>query len=68
MLTLLLMALAADPVSNPVDRGVSEALARERAALKRERVRLNRLESELETRTEASGADARFKPSWPQNG
>src|SRR5918911_4363997 len=32
MLTLLLMALAADPVSNSVDRGVSEALARERAA------------------------------------
>src|SRR6266550_811032 len=32
MLTLLLMALAADAVSNPVDRGVSEALARERAA------------------------------------
>ena len=31
MLTLLLMALAAD-VSNPVNRGVSEALARERAA------------------------------------
>jgi len=26
------MALAADPVSNPVDRGVAEALARERAA------------------------------------
>ena len=32
MLSLLLMALAADPVSNSVDRGVSEALARERAA------------------------------------
>jgi aminopeptidase N len=32
MLTLLLMALAADPASNSVDRGVSEALARERAA------------------------------------
>src|SRR5436190_7421416 len=32
MLTLLLMALAADPVSNPVDRGVAEALARGRAA------------------------------------
>jgi len=32
MFTLLLMALAADPVSNSVDRGVSEALARERAA------------------------------------
>ena len=31
MLSLLLMALAADPVSNSVDRGVSEALARERA-------------------------------------
>jgi aminopeptidase N len=31
MLTLLLMALAADPISTPVDRGVSEALARERA-------------------------------------
>jgi aminopeptidase N len=32
MLTLLLMALAADPLSNSVDRGVSEALARERTA------------------------------------
>src|SRR5436190_17110923 len=32
MLSLLLMALAADPVSNSVDRGVSEALARERAS------------------------------------
>ena len=32
MLTLLLMALAAGPLSDSVDRGVSEALARERAA------------------------------------
>src|SRR5437870_1659430 len=32
MLTLLLMALAAGPLSTAVDRGVSEALARERAA------------------------------------
>src|SRR5689334_13841913 len=32
MLTLLLMTLAAEPLSNSVDRGVSEALARERAA------------------------------------
>ena len=32
MLSLLLMALAVDPVSNSVDRGISEALARERAA------------------------------------
>jgi aminopeptidase N len=32
MLTLLLMALATDPISTPVDRGISEALARERAA------------------------------------
>ena len=32
MLTLLLMALAAGPLSDSVDRGVSEALARERAS------------------------------------
>src|ERR1051325_11098945 len=32
MLTLLLMALIADAISNPVDRGVAEELARERAA------------------------------------
>src|SRR5258706_4531776 len=32
MLTLLLMTLAAGPLSDSVDRGVSEALARERAA------------------------------------
>ena len=32
MFTLLLMALAADSLSNSVDRGISEVLARERAA------------------------------------
>src|SRR5689334_1566399 len=32
MLTLLLMALAAAPLTDPVERGISEALARERAA------------------------------------
>src|SRR6185369_16481250 len=32
MFTLLLMALAASPLADAVDRGVSESLARERAA------------------------------------